>query len=441
MYPVVIYLIQSSAILAFFYFVYSLALSETTFYRANRYYLLMALSLSAILPLLPIPAIESSKNVVGTMMEVNNANVQTNTLEVAQQTAATANSTMNWPFILTSIYALVALLLLLRIVIQLLKLAKLNKKGNITLQNGIKYIQVKGLKAPFTFNNNIYFDKDAQDAATLEYILNHETAHAAQSHTTDLLIAAVYNCIFWINPFSILVRKAMQLNLEYLADEKASTLAHSTSDYQLTLLQFAVHSPTSGLTQHFGQSFIKNRIVMLNKKPSSAWQRWRYTLILPALALGCTLVAATTSPDHRPFQNNNPVVINSDSLTNARYPGGKSALVKVCARMIRYPRKAQENNVSGFVTVTYTVNPDGSVTDLKATKFPEGPGGEMMGEEVKRVMGSLEYSADKNSAPVHIVQNARYVLQTDDNSDDYKPTAEEQKLQPLIIIVGYGRMK
>ena len=180
---------------------------------------------------------------------------------------------------------------------------------------------------------------------------------------------------------------------------------------------------------------------MLNKKPSSAWQRWRYMLILPALALGCTLVAATTSPDHQPFQNNDPVVINVDSLTTARYPGGKSALAKFCSRMIRYPRKAQENNVSGLVTVTYTINPDGSVTDLKAVRFPEGPGGEMMGEEFKRVIGSLQYSEDKNSAPVHILQNARYVLDNGD-PDVYKQLKrEDQHLHPLVIIVGYPPMR
>ena len=72
-------------------------------------------------------------------------------------------------------------------------------------------------------------------------------------------------------------------NLEYIADQKASQLIDDKKVYQKALLKVVTHQNCLSITNHFYQSLIKKRIVMLNKNQSHKRNSWKYALILPAL--------------------------------------------------------------------------------------------------------------------------------------------------------------
>ena len=50
------------------------------------------------------------------------------------------------------------------------------------------------------------------------------------------------------------------------------------------------------------------------------------------------------------------------------FPGGQEAMMKWLSNNIRYPEAAQQNNVSGRVIVSFVVEKDGSVSDVKLAK-------------------------------------------------------------------------
>ncbi|PRY10640.1 TonB family protein [Pontibacter ummariensis] len=54
--------------------------------------------------------------------------------------------------------------------------------------------------------------------------------------------------------------------------------------------------------------------------------------------------------------------------TKPEFPGGEMAMLKFLASNIRYPATAQRAGVEGFVVVTFTVQPDGSVEGIKVIK-------------------------------------------------------------------------
>ncbi|MDR0977181.1 MAG: TonB family protein [Prevotellaceae bacterium] len=54
--------------------------------------------------------------------------------------------------------------------------------------------------------------------------------------------------------------------------------------------------------------------------------------------------------------------------TMPQFPGGPAALMKFLSSNIQYPTIAQENGVSGRVTVSFVVNRDGSVVDAVVAK-------------------------------------------------------------------------
>lgn len=410
---VAMYLIQSAVILALFFLVYQAGLRRTTFYRHNRYFLLGALILSAVLPLLPVPSMQAGNTVAifNYLEGGNNAGGPT----LPGQVHGTGGSTvlfLAWLPLAIVVYCLVALFLLVRQLVQVRRIFSLAGLGTAFFRGRYRYLQIKGLPAPFSFGRTVYYDPEAHDEATLQHILDHETAHVAQGHTFDLLFAAFYCSIFWINPFSYLTRRAMQLNLEFLADEAALSLAGSPTAYQYSLLKQAATRNQASLIHHFSQSFIKNRIVMMNQKPSVTAQRLRYALVLPALALGIGLISATKAPETR-YAENSLKSLNDhrkdSSIIERRFPEGKSGYARQISRNCLYPSNARNENKWGVVEVEYTVQPDGSITDAKTVKNETGA--ESLGNELLRQVKLLPgFKADNNAKAETVKLSALFFL-------------------------------
>ena len=50
------------------------------------------------------------------------------------------------------------------------------------------------------------------------------------------------------------------------------------------------------------------------------------------------------------------------------FPGGPDALMTYLARNVRYPKAAQANGIQGKVVVSFIVQKDGSLTDVKVAR-------------------------------------------------------------------------
>jgi hypothetical protein len=80
-----------------------------------------------------------------------------------------------------------------------------------------------------------------------------------------------------------LYKKEIIQNLEYIADNEAIKTVVDKKSYQFTLLKITTHDNCVALTNHFYQSLIKKRIVMLNKNQSNKKNSWKYAFVLPLL--------------------------------------------------------------------------------------------------------------------------------------------------------------
>ena len=295
-----LYLLQASGAMTLFYLLYLICFKKETFYRYNRILLLSAFVLSALLPLLPIPALqwaqapaEESNNV--TVSFSNNVHAYTQMPVITVTSHWWDPLLQNASSILLVIYAVVAFALLMMHALQLLKIRRLMRYGNAYIKNKVHYVELSGLKAPFSFLNTICFDPNAHGHTELQHILKHEEAHVRQYHSADMLLSTVYCGIFWFNPFAWLCKRALQLNLEFLADEAAIETTNAPVAYQYSLLKIGTPRSSLALVHHFSRSFIKNRILMMNKTRSPRSRTWRYLALLPALALSAGLLSATRS--------------------------------------------------------------------------------------------------------------------------------------------------
>ena len=113
--------------------------------------------------------------------------------------------------------------------------------------------------------------------------MEHEKVHSSQNHTVDVLISRLFCVVFWFNPLVWLYKKAIVQNLEFIADSEASKNISDKKAYQLTLLKITTQENCVAITNHFYQSLIKKRIVMLNKNQSNKRNSWKYAVVLPLL--------------------------------------------------------------------------------------------------------------------------------------------------------------
>lgn len=70
-----------------------------------------------------------------------------------------------------------------------------------------------------------------------------------------------------------------------------------------------------------------------------------------------------------------------------QFPGGPSALFEYLSKNIKYPVVAEENGVQGRVIVTFVVERDGSITDVKVVKSVDSS----LDKEAQRVVRSMPH--------------------------------------------------
>lgn len=79
-------------------------------------------------------------------------------------------------------------------------------------------------------------------------------------------------------------------------------------------------------------------------------------------------------------------------VSKPQYPGGKNALIEFINQNLQYPNEALENSISGKVLLSFKVNFDGHVSDIKVIKGI----GYGCDEEAVRVVGLLKFTETKN---------------------------------------------
>jgi len=265
---------KSSGLIAMFYIAYYFLLRKETFFNANRWYLLAGLFTSVILPWIVFTTIvwvEPTPNNFDWSKIPHSVPVQKESFEI------------NWHLVLVAAYGIGTVLFLIQFAFDFYSLNRVLKGKTIQQQADHKFIDLKENVAPFSYFNTIVYNSTLYTQSELESILEHEKVHSEQYHTIDVLITRLFCILFWFNPFLWLYKKAILQNLEFIADSEATKNLSDKKAYQLTLLKITTHENCVVLTNHFYQSLIKKRIVMLNKNQSKKWNSWKYALVLPAL--------------------------------------------------------------------------------------------------------------------------------------------------------------
>ena len=275
---VFIYFLKANGLLILFFLAYFFLLRKETFFTKNRWFLLLGLFATVLLPLItftkviwvdPTPiSFETATNDYIPYIIENNV----------------IEEPIDWNSILIYIYVGISILFVSKVFIEVLSFFRIIKFGKRTKTEEAILIDDSANENPFSFFKHIVFNSQMFSEEELEHIIIHENIHVKEKHSIDVLISKIFCAFFWINPIMWFYQKEMLQNLEYIADEKASAIAQNKINYQKTLLKVVTHQHQLSITNQFYQSLIKKRIVMLNTNPSHQKKSWKYALILPVLS-------------------------------------------------------------------------------------------------------------------------------------------------------------
>ncbi|MEO8233776.1 MAG: M56 family metallopeptidase [Flavobacterium sp.] len=369
-----IYLLKANLLIVIFYLAYYFLVQKETFFNSNRWFLLLGLFTSVLIPLFfikKIVIIEAPKLVVANLPSIKNSGIN-----------LVIDEPMDWYKILLIIYVIISVFLILKIISELVSFFKLIKNKEITVNKPFTMVDINENINPFSFFKYIVFNSTKYSKTELENILNHEKVHSKEKHSLDVLIAKIYCTIFWFNPFVWLYKKAIIQNLEYIADQKAIKNIENKKAYQMTLLKVVTDHNCLSITNSFYQSLIKKRIVMLNKNQSKQKNIWKYAIIFPALAVFVIF-----------FQ------VKVIAQEKVRPQNDKSSDTKQVSEMIwtkDTPNDEIKNDVQSMKKIGIEVN----YSDIKRNSSGEITAIKIDFKSKNGKTGSMQYSGDKPIRPI-----------------------------------------
>ncbi|MEN8703857.1 MAG: M56 family metallopeptidase [Polaribacter sp.] len=281
----IIYLLKSAGCLALLLGFYHIVLEKEKMHSFNRFFLLGSIIFSFLAPLYTIYT--ETATVTEQKTPILFESLDTGSMEYIP-TEIITETPINYTNILLAVYLLVSLILLIRFSRNFYKiLSKIHQSKKIIHDNAI-LVLVEDKILPHTFWNYIFINKKQYELNEIEdELFTHELTHATQKHTLDILILELFQIVFWINPLFIFLKKAIQINHEFLADENVITQHNNTQEYQYLLLNKAAWKNEYYLASNLNYLVTKKRLKMMTTTSSPT------KILLKKLAIAPLLVAFT----------------------------------------------------------------------------------------------------------------------------------------------------
>lgn len=288
------YLLKSILCSALFLLGYWLIFQKEKTLRFNRFYLIISLLASLVIPFLSFE-IEQETSIANA--EEVFVPIQHFTQVLAQpqavSTVQVVEENFPWENLFILIYSLTTGVLLIRFLRNIFILFQEINKSEKVILDRMTIVLLERKMIPHSFINYVFLNKTEYQNGTIEdEILLHESTHVRQQHSLDIIGLELMSMVFWINPILIFYKKAIQLNHEFLADEAVLKTYQNTANYQYLLIEKASQLNSFSFTSSFNFSITKQRLIMMTKSTSRT-KAMLLTLTFVPLFLGAIALFST----------------------------------------------------------------------------------------------------------------------------------------------------
>ena len=273
--------------------IYKAVFSGTTLYRFNRFYLLGATLLSALLPLVHITLPEQTPVVSDMAIErMEFAHELSGTFvftaEPAPAVTAPADKSSMWAVVLVCMYSAYVLMLLVgwsRSIIRTRRFLRGKRRHRISRM--VWLVTHDEDFGPFSWMNYIVIS-DNENGFARRACLRHEFSHIRLLHSADLVFLLACTVV---NPVCWLVLQEIKIVHEFEADNEVITrYGIRNSDYQKLLIMRTVGAEAYAMASSFNLN-IKKRIIMMNKNKTRRRRLMWLLLLVPMLGVTSVLFA------------------------------------------------------------------------------------------------------------------------------------------------------
>ncbi|MBU2929665.1 M56/M15 family metallopeptidase [Winogradskyella psychrotolerans] len=267
------YFIYTMISLGCSYAVYVLLLRRQKTFQFNRFFLLSALVLCLAAPFIEFELFKAVPSITQIPLEnFTKTDILIDTvesIEIGEEVTVTSNRTHP----ITIIYITISLLLFVRFLKNLFQLYRLTR-ANFETIGKLKVIKTSDSDMVASFFNYMFLPSHHNlPEDDVNSIVAHETVHSKELHTLDIILLEFLSCVFWLNPFIWLYKKAILQNHEFIADEKSVSSGIDIENYSNTIINLGQKDYRVPLTSGFNFIQIKNRIIMLHQSKSSVLNR------------------------------------------------------------------------------------------------------------------------------------------------------------------------
>jgi hypothetical protein len=279
-----IYLLQVSACTGLFYVFYFLLLRRLTFFTLNRWYLLVTLMVSFVVPTLTFEIYTAPEaqilQPVMYLQQMQDIHVQPTVLH----TGLLIEQRFNWISLGIVIYFLVAMMFFARLILVLFHFRRKLSNNELIKVGGVKIFYGDKTVANSSFLNVVFIDDKDLSPEDLKQVIAHELLHIGLLHSLDRIVAWLVQIVLWFNPFVYAYMRSIEENHEFEVDRIAGE--NDRNLYASLLLKLSLSSQNY-LLQGFSRAPLKKRVFMLFNQPTPNMKKLIYVLVLPVVLLSC----------------------------------------------------------------------------------------------------------------------------------------------------------
>ena len=280
------YLILANVSLIVIAFFYQLALSRETWFKTNRFILLAGVLISLTVPFLHpnwIPAGSYSLLTIPEILVSAKSGMPHFDLDEIQ-IFGTAPFVFPWLKIIIGAYLIGALTTGLSLLWRIKKIQSWTRHYPMKWFRDLYITILPENFSPFSFLGIVYypepFDKHKKQS---QLILDHESVHIRQKHSWDVIFIDIVRILFFYNPAVYTIKKQIQVNHEYIADNEV--VGNEKQTYSQELLRSQLQVPQFQFIQPFNQSsLLKRRLIMIMKEKTRSTGKLKYLLFIPVAA-------------------------------------------------------------------------------------------------------------------------------------------------------------
>ena len=300
------YIIEFMFCSGLFVALYKLLIKGRVAHHQARIYLVGAMILSVVIPVLELPLYPAQT--VYFELPIINSDVQSlssSTVVGEIAPAVQSASRVDWRDILSmvawAVYILVFTLNIARFVYRLWVIRSLRLNAQLAVYEDYILAVSERISEPFSFWRTIFMGI-RYAGRDREQIIIHELSHIRHHHTAERLAVELLRCVFWFNPFVWLVGNYLVEVQEWEADSDVLSRGYDVYEYRQLIFR-QLFGYNTDITCGLNSQLTKNRFLMMTNFKKGKLSFMRFGVAIPMvgamiLAFGaCRAEAEATAPN------------------------------------------------------------------------------------------------------------------------------------------------